>query len=80
MMSNNYHTRVYGKPCKNIDPIPMTQVVILLGRHLHQQHQRLHHQDPDRDRESGGTTPHDPSSPHSPAENSEKDDDGEVGS
>jgi hypothetical protein len=36
-MSRQYRIRVYGKQRKNIDPALLAQVVILFGRHLHQQ-------------------------------------------
>lgn len=39
-MSGRYRIRVYGKPRKDIDPALLAQVVILLGRHLHQQRQQ----------------------------------------
>lgn len=32
-----YRIRVYGKPRRSPDPVMLMQVVILLGRYLHQQ-------------------------------------------
>jgi hypothetical protein len=39
-MSRQYRIRVYGTQRKNIDPALLAQVVILFGRHLHQQRQQ----------------------------------------
>jgi hypothetical protein len=41
-MNRQYHIRVYGTQRQNIDPALLAQVVILLGRHLHQQHHHQH--------------------------------------
>lgn len=32
-----YRIRVYGKPRRSPDPVMLMQVVILMGRYLHQQ-------------------------------------------
>ena len=39
-MGRQYRIRVYGKQRKDIDPALLAQVVILFGRHLHQQQQQ----------------------------------------
>lgn len=44
MMGRQFHIRVYGTPRKNPDPALLAQVVILLGRHLHQQQQERQRQ------------------------------------
>lgn len=43
-MGRQFHIRVYGTPRKNPDPALLAQVVILLGRHLHQQQQQRQQQ------------------------------------
>jgi hypothetical protein len=49
-MSRQYRIRVYGKQRKDIDPALLAQVVILFGRHLHQQQQQQSTQDATADR------------------------------
>ena len=44
MMGRQFHIRVYGPPRKNPDPALLAQVVILLGRYLHQQQQQRQQQ------------------------------------
>jgi hypothetical protein len=39
-MSRQFRIRVYGKQRKDIDPALLAQIVILFGRHLHQQKNR----------------------------------------
>lgn len=39
-MSRQFRIRVYGQQRHNIDPALLTQVVILLGRHLHHHQQQ----------------------------------------
>lgn len=39
-MGRKHRIRVYGKQRNNIDPAALAQVLILLGRHRHQQHLR----------------------------------------
>ncbi len=53
-MGRQFHIRVYGKPRKNPDPALLAQVVILLGRHLHQQRQQRQQQR----RQAGSVTGH----------------------
>jgi hypothetical protein len=55
MVRHAYRIRVYGKQRKNIDPALLAQVVILLGRHLHQQRQH--------ERSATGQTPPDKAIP-----------------
>ena len=43
-MPGAYRIRVYGKPRKDIDPVLLAQVVILLGRHLRQQRHKDKHE------------------------------------
>jgi hypothetical protein len=42
-MNRHYRIRVYGTQRKNIDPALLVQVVILFGRHLHQQQHTTEH-------------------------------------
>jgi hypothetical protein len=43
-MGRQFHIRVYGRPRTHPDPALLAQVVILLGRYLHQQQQERQQQ------------------------------------
>jgi hypothetical protein len=52
-MGRQFRIRVYGQPRPHPDPALLAHIVILLGRHLHQQ-QEHHHQQGHGLRQHGG--------------------------
>lgn len=57
-MSRRFRIRVYGKQRNNIDPALLAQVVILFGRHLHQQGQGLASGQAEVNKQSGQSHQH----------------------